>query len=104
MRQKTYGCNLCWDAGLVSVINLELVREIRELHDKSAFRLNGRALSAAAKCTCSKGQAMGQKIPQYHSGMIPLPELFGSIEDKQNQLLQAYLSYTAPQDFNEQFT
>lgn len=107
MRQKTYGCNLCWDAGLLCVIHPEIAREIREAVQAGIadqFDLKGRNPSAAARCTCSKGNAMGKAIPMYHSGMIPLPSLFGSIEEKQQQLIQAYLEYTAPQDFNSQFS
>lgn len=102
IREKHYRCSRCRDIGLVTVVHPELVRDIRQHGNE--FAVDGRALAAAAKCDCDRGRTMGQAIPPYHAGMILLPDLFGSIENKQRQLIDAYYDHTAPQDFNAQFT
>jgi hypothetical protein len=102
MRPKTYGCNVCWDVGIRTVMHPSTVAAIEA--DRVKFVQSGMIYTAAAKCPCAKGDRFGQGIPTFHSGMVPIPMVCrGTAEEQRQCYVDEYDAHRQPQDFQQQF-
>jgi hypothetical protein len=100
-REKTYGCNRCWDVGVRTIIHPEAVAKIKA--DAEEWVRNGTIYTAARRCVCAKGDRY-PGFPIYHGGLVEIPHVCrGTAEEQRQCYVDEVWAHEAPQDFNKQF-